>query len=259
MPYWIETSNLLPAEKDIAIAFYGTELRYMPDIEIQLTQLITLTHQACGQLMNSIDVAATLPELCNDLVKYNGILTIEELQIAFKKGYRGEFGEYYGLNNKTYFAWVSAYRYGKDRANAKLAMKKAGENETKKPEPTEAEKEAIIRESAILKFNEFKTTGSFFGNGNVTYNYLDKKGALTFTKEVKAGFMESARNKLISEEKIKKTDLSNVGKSKAIDDFIKELEETEKHPKVIIEAKRLALTAYFIQLIEMDEELKNLI
>ena len=52
--------------------------------------------------------------------------------------------------------------------------------------------------------------------------------------------------------------MSNVGKSKAIDDFIKELEETEKHPKVIIEAKRLALTAYFIQLIEMDEELKIL-
>ena len=105
----------------------------MPDIETKLTQLITLTHQACGQLMNSIDVAATLPELCSDLVKYNGILTIEELQIAFKKGYRGEFGEYFGLNNKTYFAWVSAYRYGKDRANAKLAMKKAGENEAKKP------------------------------------------------------------------------------------------------------------------------------
>ena len=254
-------AHLAIEEKDIVVALRKPKLsEYGKDHLLTLVDgLIHKTHINCGYKADKEIINQYIDELVSDLVKYNGLLSFQEIEIAFKNGWKGEYGEFMGLNNKTFSTWVTAYRFGVKRANAKIAMQKAGENETKKPEPTEAEKEAIIRESAILKFNEFKTTGSFFGNGNVTYNYLDKKGALTFTKEVKAGFMESARNKLISEEKIKKTDLSNVGKSKAIDDFIKELEETEKHPKVIIEAKQLALTAYFIQLIEMDEELKNII
>jgi hypothetical protein len=258
LPYWVESSNLLPVEKEIAVALYGTELRYLTDIQTEIAKLITLTHQSCGQVINAVDVAATIPELCTDLIKYNGILTIEELRIAFKKGYKGEYGEYFGLNNKTYFAWVSAYRYGKDRANAKIAMQKAGESVTTKKEISEEEKEAILREGALNKFNDFKSTRNFYDFGNISYNYLDRLGLITFTAEVKKKIMADCKARMIEEEKMKKTQKDYIGKHQSINDEIKQLEEG-KSTRLISEAKREALKQYFSQLIEMGEELKNLI
>ena len=252
--------NLSKDEKEIAVALQGTQIKYLSEEEFGLAMdaLVHNTFLSCGIKYEEEVVDKTIDEFIGDTRKYFSTITVDEIKIAFSKGWKGEYGEFFGLNNKTYHQWLCGYMYGVKRANTKKAIQESNENRNKKPELTENEKEAILREGAITKFNEFKTTGNFYDFGNITYNYLDRLGLIKFTVDVKKLIMNECRIRLLEEEKMKKTQQQYIGKHQAINDEIKKLEEG-KSTRLISESKREALKQYFIQLIEMDEELKNII
>lgn len=253
-------TTLTRDEKEIAVALQGVQIKFLPEKEfgLAINALISNTHLSCGIKEDEEAVDKTIDEFIRDVRKYFSTITIEEMQIAFSRGWKKEYGDFFGLNNKTYFEWLSAYMYGVKRANAKKALLDAKESQTKKPELTEQEKDAILREGALTKFNEFKTTGNFYDFGNITYNYLARLGLIKFTVDVKKLIMNECRIRLLEEEKMKKTQQQYIGKHQAINDEIKKLEEG-KSTRLISESKREALKQYFIQLIEMDESLDNLI
>jgi len=247
-------------EKDIVVALRKPKLsEYGKDHLLTLVDgLIHKTHINCGYKADKEIINQYIDELVSDLVKYNGLLSFQEIEIAFKNGWKGEYGEFMGLNNKTFSTWVTAYRFGVKRANAKIAMQRAKEIELTPAVISETEKEAIIREGALNCFKSFFETKILTDFGNITYNYLDKLGKIPFTGEVKKKIMADCKARMIEEEKMKKTEAKYIGKHQAINDEIKKLEEG-KSSRLISESKREALKQYFIQLIEMDEELKNII
>lgn len=252
--------SLMPAEKEIVIAIFQQKISRLnlSEFVIKMDELIISTFAKTSFQIDHDIHNATIDELCSELQIDNGNLTFDEIKIAFKKGYKGEYGKFYGLSNATYFGWVNAYAWSERRFNATKAIQKAKELKLNKPELTEEEKIAIIQKGAINCFDYFKKTGIVQDAGNVTYTFLDKKGLIPFTKEVKISLMGKAKVLLAENEKLKLQKPSDLTKIKnTIFDLQKGLEEmkTQNKNALIAESKRLGLAIFFNQLIEMDENL----
>ncbi len=204
--------------------------------------------------MDSEALNLTIDELVIDLQKHNGSLTILEIEIAFKNGWKRVYGDFFGLSNATYFGWVNAYAWSEKRFNAKKAIENAKDLDNVKPAISESEKEAIIRNGVISCYGHFKKSGIIYDSGNVTYNFLDKKGLIFFTKDVKISILEKCRTRLIENEKM---NLAG-GKVNQIRLSIERL-QGDKSEVLIAESKREALKIYFTNLLEMDEDIQTII
>lgn len=208
--------------------------------------------------MNESDSRLAATELCKDLFVSHGILTLSELKIAFNLGYKGEFGPYFGLNVRTYFTWVNAYRYSKHRANTVIALHKSGDDINRKEPPTLEEQAKLSKENAINSFEYFKTAGVLMDIGNVTYRYLERLKIIAFTPEKKKEIAKAVKIKLADEQKIEKTKVKTSWQRDAIDEAIKKIQDGTT-PTFVAECRREALRVFYKELIDMDVELKSLI
>lgn len=219
------------------------------DFGKQVRLLIEQTYASCGYGYDPKTVVATLPELVSDLRRYFGYLTLEELKIIFKKGYQGEFGEYQGLNNKTYFGWIKAYLNIDARANAIKALEKARLEMMPKPKVlTEQEKEQIIKDGVLKVFNDHKAGVEILDPGNVVFNYLEEKGILDLAPEEAKKLIAESKEKMIQDAIL----------NKGIKPVSKVIEGVISNKGVIVaNAKRMALKRYFDSLIEMEIDLSD--
>lgn len=242
----MQLANLSPQEKEIIQALNEPKIK---DIAIEeliknMFVLIGKTHLNCGFEVDKNQVGLTIDELCSDLKKYNSTLTFSEIQIAFNNGYKKKYGEFYGLNNATYFGWVNAYTWSESRLKAKKTIENGKKIEEVKL--TEQEKEEIVKNGVLKMFEDFKKGLDIFDSGNVVYDYLDKKGHITFTKERKLEIYKSV------EERIKNATLMTKERTQSIEKLLLSALEPNKLKS---EAKREALKQYFADLVEMNEEL----
>lgn len=213
-----------------------------------LIDIIEKTYFLCGMEVDPKYSAIQIPELSNDLRKYFSFLTLSELEIAFKKGCKEDYGKYFGLNYKTYIGWVNSYKNEQSRSNAINAIAESKkELEPKQKELTSEEKVEIMKNGALIKFEDFKL-GKLNDIGNVTYNWLEKKELINFTAQKKKEFMAFAKEQLRAD--------AISGRSTSIS---KAIEQATSEDKVISMAKKLALNEYFKSLIDMGEELKDIV
>lgn len=251
------------AEKEVVIAINGEKLRDYSEVDLQnsLLQLIAKTHISIGQKFDkdqSEMANLTVNELASDLKKHSGNLAFGEVELAFKNGYKGEYGEFFGLNNRTYFHWISAYSYCQNRMRVLAAIAEEKEKCNKPKELSEQEKEAIVRNGCIQEFTRFKNFGTCEDFGNVKYNYLDKLGLIPFSKERKANIMERVKSEMLRQKKIQYAEAKNSAIRNDIKKMIDKLEHNVTDT-LKSEAKREALRIYFQELKEMDENLEDLI
>lgn len=253
-----EFKELTTLEKEIVLALNHSPIKDWKEIDLidSMIQLIAKTYINCGFKFDESAknmTNATIDEFCSDLKKYNSGITFKEIEIAFKNGWKNEYGDFFGLNNRTYFGWVNAYTWGESRLKVKKTLLNAQKNENVKPiEISEAEKEEILKKGAIRCFEEFKRTGIIPFSGFVTYNFLEKKGLINLTKEIKNEIIKKCRERLIEQEK------SNLNRGlKEMKLAIENLENNS--PSLIAESKRESLKLFFQNLIEMDEDLKDLL
>ena len=245
-------------EREICEASFGVKIKdvSMEALTAFMMSIIGKTFLSLGQKPDKETAQLTIGELCTDLVKYNGTLSCEEITIAFKNGYRGQYGEYFGLNNKTYFQWVNAYTWGESRTRAKKMMSDAQNKLNHKPEPTEAEKKAIIKQGAINCFEAYRTKGVLFDAGNVTYNFLKAQKLLEYPATVKEEIMAKAKEIMLNQETGKLTDPTYFGQHQSIKAAIEQIRQGVSVP-LVSECKRLTVKRYFDNLIEMDEKLED--
>ena len=244
--------NLNPTDKEIAQATCGVLVRTLSDddLAVKMTTLITNTHFKAGYKFDAIQVGQTLRELCSDIVRYFPSATFEEIELAFKNGYKEEYGEYFGLNNKTYFHWIGAYFHGEKRSRIKKTLLEAKENANKQPEKkTETESDYILKNACLKSFDDFRKGVVIFDAGNVKYNYLVKCGIINFTKERKQEI------RTIVESRMRTQAIENRQKSESIEKSIaKILPES-----IISESRREALVVFYKDLIETETELIDLL
>lgn len=243
-----------PLEKEIVIAVNNPLIKSFEDRDLTncLIALITKIHLQSGQLITEekkqiLDL--TVDELSSDFKKYNGNVSFREIEIAFKNGLKGEYGEYFGLNNKTYFQWVNGYTYGEKRLKVKKALSDAKEK-ANQPIVKKSEQEAneIMKNACLKSFEDFKSGAVIFDSGNVKYNFLVKMELLNFSKERKNEILARITNKIKSEA------VENKNRTESISQTLgKILEET-----IISESKKECLKVYFKDLVDTGMELSEL-
>jgi hypothetical protein len=177
--------------------------------------------------------------------------TLEEIKNAFNLGSLGHFrtkpDEVLFMSIEKVFSWFKAYKFGVKRDISKK-IAEIEQKEEKAKEPTQEEKEKIVLNGVLASFEAFKKTGEVKDYGNVTYDTLDKMALIPFTNQRKKEIYTQAER---------------IFKASKIDDreFTKRLKEMSSETQNIIkaEAKILALSIFFKDLVEMEVELKDLI
>ncbi len=220
------------------------------DFKSKMIKLIGQTYLNCGFKLDEPQLFQTIDELCIDLQKYNSTLSFEEIELAFKNGYKKMYGDFFGLSNATYFWWVNAYSFAETRLKVKKTIQMAKENENQPSKKlSQEETNKILKGATIKSFEDFKNGAPIFDAGNVKYNFLDSLGLINFTIEQKNDFMVLA-----------KANLYDFGvNNKKPRETIKSVVEQILPQSIKSEAKRLALAEYYKNLIEMEVEIVDIL
>lgn len=218
------------------------------DFKTFVCSVITEAYQYCGQRLKGDTEDEKVNELtfqANYLIsdlstkKFDKFL-ISDIRVAFKKGVSGEYGEYHGLNNRTYLMFM----------NARLAEKTSGLSFTPKAlietTPTPQEIDKINREAVITCYNLWLKTGEIYDRGNASYYYLWNRKILKFDEET--------WNKYVALAKQVELTRANEELKKAKQRFDKitviaahtELDRIENGSEMInVTARKIALADYF--------------
>lgn len=251
--------NLDKQEQEIVLAKNGDRISAISENECKklLLVLIGKTHLDCGMIQDTGAINITINSLHDIMVKYFYTLTMSEITQAFRLGTMGEFGEWFGLNNKTYMQWCKGYLGWQKRIEANKKQI-AFQNELNKPkELTQSEKDKIVSDGVLVVFYEFKRTGFVYDAGNVTYNYLDSKGLIPFTIERKKEIVKLAEAKV----RLSITDKMASALSEIERNALKSKlgSVSLKDNEVRSECKRIGLNIFFKELVETETELKDLL
>lgn len=152
-----------------------------------------------------------------------------ELQLAFESGANGFYGDYFGLNTRTFSNWVQSYLNDPLRREA---LTKAAKPTALIPETAESEKDAVMMEAVMKKRTEYALNGFVSDRGSAVYDYLDSSGVIDFTDQEKIEFFNSA--KLILENRL------NSARG-----YAAKIRAKFGNAETVREAKVLALNEYF--------------
>jgi hypothetical protein len=250
--------SLDPQERELILAKNGTLIKKMNPKEVTDAFLVLIgqVHLETGYQMNAGAVQLTILVLIKDVFDYFGTLTIGECQKAFKLGIMKEFGEFTGLNNKTYLQFLKGYLGWNKRLEANKKQSAFNTQQIDKPIVlTEDEKDAKMKDFALTCFETTKKDNICVDPGNGIYHLLDKLGLISFTADRKRQFLGEAMDHI-------RTGLVNKMQQFPMDrnkfkEQLTNLSSTDTES--IIMAKKIALKRYFLDLIEMQIELKDVL
>jgi len=209
--------------------------------------LIAKTHLNCGQTSDLELVDSTINELCISLQKSHGLLSFQEIEIAYANGWQKHYGDFFGLNNLTYFGWVNAFANEEKRLRIKRQLLEEKEKLTKKKTMNKLEIENFMRKAVLKCFAEFKNGVKIFDAGNAKYNFLTRRGLIQLTKERKIEIFN------ITKARVKAQALETKKSYEKIQDVLNKI--TDENIKS--EARTEALRIYFSHLIEIGAELSD--
>lgn len=212
-------------------------------------------------------------------IKYFDNLTIEDVRIAFHKGSRRKYGDFFQMTTAAINCWLTAYiEETKPSAMLKLPYIKKVEIrsllEIIREEKIILSNDELNRRHEIWisgvykKFDDFKKSGNydFVDFGNKFYTYLKKLKLISLTEKQQEDIWDRAVNELKEEyhpkngrtfgqrvdmgwifDKLKKLDESDMEVDKKTEEII------------IIRAKKITTKYFFIKLIKNKLELKDVI
>jgi len=192
--------------------------------------------------------------ITDDIFKDFPTLTLQDINLCFSMGVRGNLGEYFGINVVTLYGWLKKYKeevIPEATKEVNLYIKPAQLEEPKIDyKKLDLEKvdnicsaiELYINDS-IYDFNDF---------GNIHYKFLDKLGYFNSISETeKDSLKEDAKQLFISDIKNNNLNLIERGKTFQITDINKlmeNIENGEKDTETIIEIsyKKLLLKRFIV-------------
>ena len=192
--------------------------------------------------------------ITDDIFKDFPTLTLQDINLCFSMGVRGNLGEYFGINVVTLYGWLKKYKeevIPEATKEVNLYIKPAQLEEPKIDyKKLDLEKvdnicsaiELYINDS-IYDFNDF---------GNIHYKFLDKLGYFNSISETeKDSLKEDAKQLFISD--IKNTNLNLIERGKTfqitdINKLMENIENGEKDTETIIEIsyKKLLLKNFIV-------------
>jgi hypothetical protein len=185
------------------------------------------------------EIQVTVEMVVPEILEKFGMLTLPEVKQAFKDGFFGEYGTFYGITPLTLTGFLKSYLMSEKRKNIVRESKK--ENQAL-PEPTPE----VTKDEKLIMWNEAKSkflkTGEMLGEV-----YLYRVGRdLGFIDETDEFFIEEVRfkaHKRLEEmrENISKAALSITEKweVRSIDELLKQLEMDKPIEKGTMKWKRV--------------------
>jgi len=232
-----------------------------------LKNLIIKTYADCGQVLNNesyvVDGVEIKPikfqiqELSKDIDKNFNKLTVEELYIAFSEGVRGIYGEFYGLNNVTYFKWLKSYKESETRRNALFELNKLREPvKLELPQKQYSNSEIYeLNKANIIDFyyNYFlKEKECITFPYSLIYKTLDCCKIINYSVNERIEMYKKAQ--FVLESKLRNERAKGTIKASKMEFEIKEIQEP-KSQKVIIKAQEMLVLKFFEMCKQQSKEM----
>lgn len=220
-----------------------------------MIDILSKTYYDAGQVMPGYNVPEQTKNLqvlagaLHEETKQFGFLRIEELRIAFKNGVRGEYGEYFGLNIKTFYQWIKGFQMDDKRKNAILAAKAASEAEIK-PVWSADKAEYEYKQTITRQFEAYKAGGPLIISFPIKqYQDLEQRGLVAYSNAEKLEFMEKAKVKFLAEAKIRRLNPKNKMELSELSKQIARIEEGNNNDsdkyKIKAAACELAIRSFY--------------
>ena len=218
------------------------------NIAAGLKKVFTLIGIKQGNLPTNID------ELIAEIRKDLGRFSVNDMILAFKFFARGVMD--YSLKEQTSvqsFSWI--FLENVMQSYHRFRIKYFHKSKTETPPPPPGEVERIHQEATADKFRRYISDGVLMDWGNASYDYLESKGLLNFTDAQKIAFEDRAAGMIKGEahqKQFKGTLQENFG------NYIESIEKRQ-NPSITIKAKKLALAAYFDELIDQSLDIRDVL
>lgn len=218
-----------------------------------LYMLITKTFIKCGQPIEADKVEVIVGLFAEEILDDFPRITIKEIEKAFKDGYKGHYGKYYGLNVLTFISWIDFFV--KNVRNKELLKLKPIDESDALPELSESAIKEILVNGCIRCFNEFKEDGSLpIASGHI-YKFLDSRGVLKFSDK------ELEKINIIAIQKLrKKFDPLNARNGLEKKEFSKIFRsiKTDESGRLEIMEQELKLISFFKKLLVSNTQIEDL-
>lgn len=108
-------------DRSIIEAALNDKINEMPPMKVvdELISILVSIYTIAGQKSDPTTLALYADEFYQKLRLSFSFITMQEVATALKKGVYDEYGEYYGLNVKTFVSFIRAYLHSEERKAAK--------------------------------------------------------------------------------------------------------------------------------------------
>ena len=260
----IKESKIGNAHREVLLARYAESS--IKDLDANLSgkriqELINLTIFESGFKTENISELIIL--IIKDIFADFSYMTLSEISLAFRKGIRGDLGEYMGLSVRTFYNWLKTYNETLKSEAIKALNSIQKESISKISEKEKKEYYERWLQSHIDDFERHKKGESvvIFDFGHIFYDYCIKHSIGYLTNSEKDVLYDKARTNII-----RKHSLHNAKTSfeiKEFRDIILSISTNNMTPNIEdminAEMKRLAVIKIFDKLIHQGLELESFI
>lgn len=188
-----------------------------------------------GVTMDKNDIDYLKKNVREDILNDFSTLTLEDVNLCFKMGVRGDLGEYYGLNVVTFYQWLKKYKSELVPQTFQEVTKYIPQKTTDNSNDYDKESFDIQRLEQIcdliVKYEKDKNY-NFNDIGNIHYNLLQKHGYFDGYREHEIAEMkDEAKNEFLNNIKNENRNLIEKGRSIQKIDINKVLESIENGDK----------------------------
>lgn len=205
-------------------------------------------------------------EVTNSILKNYPSMRLQEIPVAFSRGIRKEYGDFFGLCVISFELFVAGYLNSEERL--KLAEQKNRLLIEERIEPSVDEKFNTAKNLCVDTFLAIKSNAA---SKSITimalsiYSFLDSIGLID--KDYKMGIMQEALSLTVKSKEIEASFCMDLLKRRALnselellkDNILKDIITKDQYTEIIKYAKRIALNNYFRDLMLNESNLAELI
>jgi uncharacterized protein (DUF433 family) len=231
-------SNISSKSRNVYLAHKNDMIKNIGDFNIVVNSI----HQSINRSIADKGVNMLLEDLdylkrsvTEDILKDFPTLTLQDVQLCFSMGVRGNLGEYFGMNVVTFYNWLKTYKEEiipecvsevvKNLPPAKIEQEEIIDYKKLDFDKIDNLCEVIIahRENGIYNFNDF---------GNIHYKFLHKFSFFDdLTEDDINQLKEDAKNQVVREAKENNLSLLAQRKNYQLADINKLLDDIEMGAK----------------------------
>jgi hypothetical protein len=263
-------ANVSSRTKDIYLANNNQKIRLIKDknsLVRQIHAFVNMTIIDKGVNMEKDDINYIKKRVTDDIMKDFKGLSLEDVQLAFYYGVRGEFGEYYGINPITFYGWLKSYKNVLLPSVLKEVLPLLPKVAEKEVEIDKKEFDITMLNNLCAYYSKLISGGVYdlFDIGNIYFSFMNRMEMIDLSEEEWVEINDLAMGEVKIELSEQNKNLLNQGKSLHrinLSDAFKEIEAGENktyNSMLEIYSKRLALKKCLQKLVENKIDLLHIL